>query len=219
STARSFAAIPPSSELAGSTTCARPSSARVYCAPRRSVWITTSWPRASNSRASASAGNRWPPVPPAARAIVARGTAGDGMAARGAPRDGPSALGPGGEEGQLAPARQLLGPPLRARSAGAIRIRAAGQQPQRTAPAGVARTRAVGMRLQARGQVVADAGVPGAVAAFEQVEPPAAVGGGVHGRDGRSANAVGGWYRRCVRRRGTWKGGHRPPRNGGGPPG
>src|SRR5690606_23371655 len=140
-------------------------------------------------------------------------------AARGDARDGPSALVPGGEEGQLAPARQLLEPPLRARSAGAIRIRAAGQQPQRTAPAGVARTRAVGMGLQARGPVVADAGVPGAVAAFEQVEPPAAVGGGVHGRDGRSANAVGGWYRRSVRRRGTWKGGHRPPRNGGGPPG
>src|SRR5690606_7294532 len=71
SAAASLPPRPPARLRAGSTRCGMPSSAFAYCAPRRSVYITTAFPRRCSSRASASAGNRWPPVPPAARAMVA----------------------------------------------------------------------------------------------------------------------------------------------------
>src|SRR5690606_30374458 len=77
------------------------------------------------------------------------------------------------EERLLALPRQALELPFRARGRGAIGIGALRQQPERAAPARIARTLAGRMRTQPRGDIVADARVPAAVAAFDQVQPPA----------------------------------------------
>src|SRR5690606_13138823 len=76
------------------------------------------------------------------------------------------------EKRPLALPRQAFELPLGARGRRAVRVRLPSDQPERTATARVTRACAGSMRAQPCLEIVADAGIPAAVPAFDQVQPP-----------------------------------------------